>query len=162
GANVDTWMLNVKGALDGGLDEELDHFKQVSQEADDDVPTPWTFAGERLYIKAHGSGRQWRYILHCPALHLDVGRGSPNGIVGKARLSSGFLWEQGPDVALSVLYTFLVGFYGEGFALQVSEVHLCADIAGWQLSLEDARAFITRGHNRKTHLETPEAAKGRD
>jgi hypothetical protein len=39
----------------------------------------------------------------------------------------------------------------------VSEVHLCADIAGWEPALDDAPAFITRGHNRTTHTETPDA-----
>src|SRR5262249_45850935 len=87
------------------------------------------------------------------SLHLDIGRGKLNGIVGKARLASVFLWECGPEAALDLLYRFLVGFYGEGFSLQVSEVHLCADIAGWELSLDDAPAFITRGHNRTTHAE---------
>jgi hypothetical protein len=35
----------------------------------------------------------------------------------------------------------------------VSEVHLCADIAGWEPCLDDAPAFITREHRRKTHTE---------
>ncbi len=50
-----------------------------------------------------------------------------------------------------------LAFYGEGFTLQVSEVHLCADIAEWELSLDDAPAFITRGHRRKTHTEGEDA-----
>jgi hypothetical protein len=153
GANIDTWILNVHGTLSPDLDERLEALKQVSQEAEDDIPTDWTFNSQTLYIKAHGSGRQWRYILHCPSLHLDIGRGKLNGIVGKARLASVFLWECGPEATLDLLYRFLVDFYGEGFSLQVSEVHLCADIAGWELSLEDAPAFITRGHNRTTHSE---------
>jgi hypothetical protein len=41
------------------------------------------------------------------------------------------------------------------FTLQVSEVHLCADIAGWEPTLEDARAFITRGHKRKLRIVQP-------
>jgi hypothetical protein len=151
GANIDTWILNVKGGLSESLADELDSLKEMSQETEEDVATSWTFAGETLFIRAHGAGRQWRWILHCPSLHLDVGRGLLNGIVGKARLASAYLWEQGPDVALARLYDFLVGFYGEGFSLQVSEVHLCADIAGWELALEDADAFITRGHNKVTH-----------
>jgi hypothetical protein len=100
-----------------------------------------------------GSGRQWRWILHCPSLHLDVGRGRLNHIVGKARLASAVLWEQGLDVALAKAFDFLATLYGEGITLQVSEVHLCADIAGWELSLEDAQAFITRSHHRTTHVE---------
>jgi len=59
--------------------------------------------------------------------------------------------------ALHLLYSFLVGFYGEGFTLQVSEVHLCADIADWVLSLNDAPAFITRWHRCKTHTEGEDA-----
>jgi hypothetical protein len=153
GANIDTWILNVKGALPDGLADELDRLKQASQEADEDIPTPWTFVGETLFIKAHGSGRQWRWILHCPALHLDVGRGRLNHIVGKVRLASSFLWEQGLDSALAKTFDLLATLYGEGITLQVSEVHLCTDIAGWELSLEDAHAFITRGHNRTLHVE---------
>jgi hypothetical protein len=57
-------------------------------------------------------------------------------------------------VALAQLYDFLATFYGEGFMLQVSEVHLCADIAGWELALDDANAFVTRGHNKVTHTTT--------
>lgn len=154
GANIDTWILNVKGDLLETLADELDELKEASQETEEDMATPWTFAGETLFIRAHGSGRQWRWILHCPSLHLDVGRGRLNGIIGKARLASAYLWEQGPDVALSQLYEFLAGFYGEGFTLQVREVHLCADIAGWELALDDADAFSTRGHKKTTHTTT--------
>jgi hypothetical protein len=153
GVAIDTWIINVKGILNRERADELEDLKRASQETDDDLLTPWTFAGEPLHIKAHGSGRQWRWILHCPSLHLDIGAGKLNHIIGKARLSSAYLWEVGPEDALSVLYGFLVDFYGLGFELQVSEVHLCADIAGWEPSLEDAPAFITRGHRRKTHTE---------
>ena len=56
GANIDTWLINVKGKLPDGLGEELDFLKEASQEADEDIPTRWTFAGETLFIRAHGSG----------------------------------------------------------------------------------------------------------
>jgi hypothetical protein len=162
GANIDTWILNVKGKLPDGLANALDALKAVSQEADEDVATRWTFAGETLFIKAHGSGRQWRWILHSPSLHLDIGAGKLNHIIGKARLASVFLWAQGPDIALAQLYAFLVTLYGEGFTLQVSEAHLCADIAGWELALDAADAFITRGHNRQAHLADPHAVDSAD
>jgi hypothetical protein len=58
---------------------------------------------------------------------------------------------------LAVLYGFLVDFYGFDFELQVSEAHLCADIAGWEPSLYDEPAFITRGHRRKTHIESDDS-----
>ncbi len=79
----------------------------ASQFADEDVPTPWTFAGETLFIKAHGSGRQWKWILHCPSLHLDIGEGKLNQIIGKARLSAAYLWEREIGDILATLYDFL-------------------------------------------------------
>jgi hypothetical protein len=158
GQQVDTLIINVKGKLASDLDAQLETLKEASQEADDDVPTSWTFAGETLYIKSHGSGRQWRWILHCPSLHLDLGRGRMNGIVGTARLASACLWEQGVDRALALLYTFVVAFFGESITLQVSEAHLCCDVAGWDITLADAHAFLTRAHRRASHLVVPETA----
>ena len=37
--------------------------------------------------------------------------------------------------------------------LQVSEAHLCVDVAGWELAVGDAAAFVTRGHRRGLRLE---------
>src|SRR5262249_6683060 len=68
------------------------------------------------------------------------------------RLSSAFLWEQRPSLALSTLYAFLVSFFGEGSTLQVSELHLCCDVAGWDLSLADAGAFVIRARTRQSHI----------
>jgi hypothetical protein len=51
GANIDTWLINVKGKLPDGLADELDFLKEASQEADEDIPTRWAFAGETLFIK---------------------------------------------------------------------------------------------------------------
>ncbi len=39
-------------------------------------------------------------------------------------------------------------------------MHLCADITGWEPSLLDAHAFITRGHKRKLRLGAPDAESG--
>ena len=50
---------NADGKLPEGRIEDLDRVKELSQEAEDDVPTSWQFAGETLHVKAHGSGRQW-------------------------------------------------------------------------------------------------------
>src|SRR5262249_47304321 len=46
GENIDTWIINVKGGLATDLDRQLETLKQESQDADDDLPTPWDFAGE--------------------------------------------------------------------------------------------------------------------
>ncbi len=84
--NIDTLILNVKLRQDFPLElaQQLDVLKEASQDAEEDVVTDFTFAGERLFIKPHGAGKQWRWILHSPSLHLDVGLGKHTQIVAKA------------------------------------------------------------------------------
>lgn len=52
GANIDTWLINVKGKRSDELADELDFLKEASQEADGGIPTRWTFAGESPFIRA--------------------------------------------------------------------------------------------------------------
>ncbi len=106
------------------------------------------FCRKVLFVKPHGAGRQWRWILHSPSLHVDVGLGRLTHIVAKARLSSAFLWEHEIGTALTLLYGFHADFLQVPFTLQVSEVHLCVDMAGWELSLDDMPTFITRSRSR--------------
>jgi hypothetical protein len=154
GQNIDTFIGNARlnGDFPAALAEQLEDLKRRSQEAEEDVPTPWQFAGEALFIKPHGAGRQWRWILHSPSIHVDVGLGRLTHIVAKARLSSAFLWEHEIGTALTLLYGFLADFLQVPFMLQVSEVHLCVDIAGWDLSLDDLSAFITRSRSKGLRL----------
>jgi len=73
--NIGTLILNFKLRQDvpPELAQQLDVLKEASQEAEEGIFTNYTFAGERLFIKPHGAGKQWRWILHSPSLHLDVG-----------------------------------------------------------------------------------------
>jgi hypothetical protein len=147
GENVDTFIGVVSGEIPAALGNELDRLKAASQETEEDVATPFAFCGETLYIKPHGSQRHWRWILHSPSLHLEMGRGKYNHVIARTRLGSAFLWEHGFDVALMLLYAFVHDLVGQDFALNVSEVHACADVAGWGLTLADVERFVTRGHN---------------
>jgi hypothetical protein len=153
--NIDTLILNVKLRHDFPLElaQQLDFLKEASQEAEEDMVSDYTFAGERLFIKPHGAGKQWRWILHSPSLHLDVGLGKHTQIVTKARLSAAYLWATEIGDALTQLYAFLIGMLGSEPFLQVSEAHLCVDVAGWELAVADAAAFVTRGHRRGLRLE---------
>jgi hypothetical protein len=147
-SGVNTALFTVHGELPDEVVRRLDQFKLLAQATEDDVPTSYTFVGQTLYCKPHGSQRHWRWILHCPNLHLNLGRGKYNHVIGLARLSSAFLWEQGFDVAQMLLYAFVHDLLGgTAFALHISELHLCADIEGWELNLEDAHRFVTRCHN---------------
>jgi hypothetical protein len=156
GQNIDTFIGNARltGDFPDDLAAQLEDFKRRSQEAEEDLPTLWQFAGEVLFIKPHGAGRQWRWILHSPSIHVDVGVGKLTHIVAKARLSSAFLWEHEIGTALTLLYGFLAEFLQVAFTLQVSEVHLCVDVAGWNLSLDEIAAFITRSRSKGLRLGT--------
>jgi len=154
GQNIDTFIGNARVNADfpDELAAQLEDLKQRSQEAEEDLPTPWRFAGEVLFIKPHGAGRQWRWILHSPSIHVDIGLGKLTHIVAKARLSSAFLWEHEVGTALTLLYGFLAEFLQVPFMLQVSEVHLCADMTGWELSLDEVSSFITRSRSKGLRL----------
>jgi hypothetical protein len=58
------------------------------------------------------------------------------------------MWEHEVGVALTLLYGSLADLLQVPFTLQVSEVHLCVDVVGWELSLDDMSAFITRSRNK--------------
>src|SRR5690348_2207924 len=66
GANIDTFIGNARltGDFPDDLAAHLEELKRRSQEAEEDLPTTWQFAGEVVFIKPHGAGRQWRWILH--------------------------------------------------------------------------------------------------
>ncbi len=112
GQNIDTFIGNARihGDFPAALAEQLEDLKRRSQGTEEVIPTPWQFAGEVVFIKPHGAGRQWRWILHSPSLHLDVGLGRLTHIVAKARLSSAFLWEHEIGIVLTLLYGFLAEF----------------------------------------------------
>jgi hypothetical protein len=78
GQNTDTFIGNarINGDFPDDLAGRLEELKRQSQDGEEDIPTPWQFAGEILFIKPHGAGWQWRWILHSPSIHVDVGLGS--------------------------------------------------------------------------------------
>jgi hypothetical protein len=83
GQNIDTFIGNarVTGDFTDEVADQLDELKGHGQEAEVDLPTPWQFAGEVLFIKPHGAGRQWRWIVHSPSIHVGVGLGRLTHIV---------------------------------------------------------------------------------
>jgi hypothetical protein len=142
---VDTLILNVKGILPNDLNVRLQHEQNRAKEAEDDVLTPWQFQGCPLAIKPHGSGHGWRWLLYSDDIHLALGKGTLNQTVCRLTFRSVYLHSRDLGEALSQVYGFLVSFLGYEPELQVSEVHQCADIAGWVLTAGDAGCFVSRG-----------------
>lgn len=183
---VDTLVLNVRYADPSGVpckgDDALlpDHliacltaWQAVAREQDGPVVTPLVFHDAALQIYPHGAGKgQWRWLLTCPSFTLAVSRGRLNGVVAHVRLSSPYLWSSEDTTThrqdiwslMVELHDFLSVFFTGGddlMALQVSELHLCADVAGWDVStIEWQRCFLSRARTRIDHPDTPEEAGG--
>ncbi len=156
GYGVDTLILNVrysdssfapiKQELDEKLQKELDYLQASARQDENAVATDWSFNGALLFVEPHGAGKQWRWLLTCRWLTLVVSRGKFNDVIAQVRFSSEFLWScKYTGDALYHVHTFLMSIFGEYIHLQVSEVHLCADLTGYDFSKADyEQAFVTR------------------
>ncbi len=156
GYGVDTLLLNVrytdkhaqpvKQELDEKLAGELDDLQQEARKNEMAMISPWSFLGVSLFMEPHGAGRQWRWLLTSRLLTLTVSRGTFNDLIAQVRFSSEFLWSQAwCGDALFKVHTFLMSLFGESIHLQVSEVHLCADVVGFDFSqVNYEQHFVTR------------------
>jgi hypothetical protein len=153
---VDTLVLNVRYAdqdfqpvqkeLDEELTNELEYLQGEAKRTETAVATEWSFQGVLLFMEPHGAGRQWRWLLTSRLLTLVVSRGKFNDIIAQVRFSSEYLWSEAwAGDALSHVHTFLRSIFGEYIHLQVSEIHLCADVAGFDFSqVNYTEHFVTR------------------
>ena len=142
---VDTLILNIKGKMHDDLADELQQYQDIARDKETDILTAWEFAGCPLTIKPHGSGHGWRWLVFSDDIHLALGMGKFNGTVCKVTVRSIYLHSHDIATMLHSIYAFLVDFLGYEPEWQVSEVHQCADIAGWELTSLDAERFVSRG-----------------
>lgn len=164
---VDTLVLNAyyldaqgeptKRVLDPQLVEVLDTWKSQAQEEGEPVLTSWSFQGIGLQMRPNGAGRgHWQWLLFSRLVTVAVSRGKWSGGIAQVRLSSEYLWSSGSlEKAISQVHTFLSEVLGDRLFLQVSEVHLCVDIAGWSEieTLDYRRVFVSRSRKRVDHAE---------
>src|SRR5258708_5857396 len=156
GYGVDTLLLNVrytdkhaqpvKQELDEKLAGELDDLQQEARKNEMAMISPWSFLGVSLFMEPHGAGRQWRWLLTSRLLTRTVSRGTFNDLIEQVRFSSELLLAQAwCGDALFKVHTFLMSLFGESIPLQVSEVHLCADVVGFDFSqVNYEQHFVTR------------------
>lgn len=172
---VDTLVLNVRYAdennrpvkqeLADEFVEQFDLWQKEARQEESTIPTPLVFAGETLLMYPHGAGKgQWKWLLTCRAFNLCISRGRLNGIIAQVRFSSEYLWSSQddgkPDVAVAMVevFTFLHDLFGLALYFQVSEVHLCADMIGWDVSsCEWQDTFLSRARRRVDRAETVSA-----
>src|SRR5947209_11416596 len=156
GYGVDTLILNVrysdskgqplKQELDEQLQAELDYLQGEARRLETAVATEWAFQGVLLFVEPHGAGKQWRWLLTSRLLNVCISRGTFNDLIAQVRFSSEYLWsEEWMGDALYKVHVFLMSLFGENIHLQISEVHLCADIVGYDFAQCNYEThFVTR------------------
>jgi hypothetical protein len=170
---VDTLILNVRYADETGvplhselLEEQMDELNQwqtLAKDQEQPVPVPVIFKGANLFMHPHGAGKgQWRWLLTNDFMNLCISRGRLNGIIAQVRLSSLLLWSsEHPGTHQQDLWsllrevedflTCLFRLSATRLHLQVSEIHLCADIAGWDVAgcYDQQNTILTRARTRR-------------
>jgi hypothetical protein len=162
GWGVDTLKASAIGALKPEVVTLLTALQQTAlderalhqHKGDVRVDTHWVLDGQPLLMTPYGGGKgQWTWILTCPAATFELGMGHLNGIGCQVRLSSSFLWEHGYRQAWALVQALLVPWFDTGTWFQVSEVHLCADIAGVLVDKLRDVDFVTRSQVTRWHKE---------
>jgi hypothetical protein len=79
-------------------------------------------------------------------LTVCISRGRLNGIIAQVRLASEYLWrEDYAEAAFIHVHAFLSDLFSPSIFLQVSGVHLYADLTGWDVSrMVGEESFIRR------------------
>ncbi len=156
GYGIDTLVLNMRYCNEEGQPIKQELAEEVAQVLDDlqtqarqnEMATisPWLFVEVPLFVEPHGAGKQWRWLLTSRLLTLVVSRGTFNDLIAQMRFSSEFLWsEEWCGDALTKVHSFLMSIFGEYLHLQLSEVHLCADVVGYDFSRCNYETqFVTR------------------
>ncbi len=164
---VDTLFVNahftdgngspVKGELPDTLAAQLERWKREAQEVGEAIPSSWVFNDKHLLVYPNGGGRgHWQWLLRSDDLALCVSRGKWNGGIAQVRLASEYLWKSPVLMdAVVEVHSFLYDLFERELLLQPSEVHLCADVAGWEdiADLEYRRLFVSRSRKRADHTE---------
>lgn len=162
---VDTLVVNVhcvdqagqprKGELNDTILGQLEQWKKEAQEASESIATTWVFQRVHLLMRPNGAGRgHWQWILISRLLNISVSRGKWNGGIAQVRFSSEYLWSCASLYeAVKQVHRFLQEQFECEVFLQVSEAHLCVDVAGWEevRTLDHQRDFVSRARQRRTH-----------
>jgi hypothetical protein len=154
---VDTLVLNAfyldeigkknKRELGGKLRELLEAWKKEAVGMHTEIATGLTFEDKVLHMQPNGAGRgQWPWMLKTPDMTLYISGGHWNGIAS-IRLSSQYLWSSpGLPVVLKAVQSFVDDLFEQEMYLQLSQVDVCVDVAGWSdiEQLDRWRHFVTR------------------
>jgi hypothetical protein len=166
---VDTLYAHLlsEQPLPAPLVARCDALKAQAQVEDTSIETPWVVLGAPLSMyKAgkgtNGSGRgvSWSYILR-NAQVMVVLRKQPLGeLLGSVRLSAEALWTLGLQQALDAVRADLRRLWAvqggraswKTLRWQLSQIHLCADVAHFSPQPVDLERVLTRSLKKAIHF----------
>ena len=170
---VDTFYISLKAdELPTSLLMQCSDLKALAQTQDTSVETPWLWFGAPLSMyksgvgtKEHGKGASWGYILRNDDVMLLLRKTALNDIVGSVRLSAHALWTNGSRGALDGMKSALRRMWGDPkdvktLAYQVSEIHLCVDVAHFAPKPDDLNRLVTRARVVQVHVPSDDEEAG--
>src|SRR5258707_320927 len=184
---IDTLVLNVRYADDTGKPVKgddallpdyliacLSAWQNKAREKDAPIAmSDFTYEHANLMMYPHGAGKgQWRWLIKCPSFALTVSRGRLNGVIAQVRFSAQYLWShEWPEnhtqdiwKPIKDVQAFLIDLFNPDFGrlhLQPSELHLCADMTGWDVSACNwQHTFLSRARTRTDRADISDVAGG--
>jgi hypothetical protein len=161
---VDTMYVNV-------LAEEmpakfLSRCRQLKDQAQSDykpISTPWQFGGIPLVLLPNGKGVSdsggvsWGFIFRNEWVEIRLRTAPVSGIVGMVHFLAECLWLNGPQPALDLMTKALKAMWADAtlfdqVSYQLSQIHLCADIAHFPMTLDYLPRLVTRSVKRAIHV----------
>jgi hypothetical protein len=165
---VDTLYVHLytEAGLPDALVTACDAYKARAQEENATVETPWRFydAPLSMYKAGQGTSQQargisWSFLLRNAWGQLLLRRTPLSGLVGSVRLSAECLWTYGPRGALDGMRADLEALWRMGGAgaplevrFQLSQIHLCADVANFRPTPADLGRLLTRSLKKAVYI----------
>jgi hypothetical protein len=173
-ANVDTLYVSLFAyALPAALIERGARFKAEAQQVDASVETPWQVFDAPLSMWKAGVGTSqinrgvsWSFLLRNAFVMLRLRRVPLQGLISSVRLSAECLWTYGSHVALDGVRDALAAMWAGGWdgtveaaaqevaavRWQLSQIHLCVDVANWAPQPADLDRVLTCSRKRTVHV----------
>lgn len=164
---VDTLYVSLFGEeVPTALVDACDFYKELAQEEDTTVETDWRFFDAPLSMyKAGvgtakgGKGVSWSFLLRNAYVQILLRRTPLNGLFGSVRLSAECLWTfgargalDGMRDALDTMWRELRGGDVTDIRFQLSQIHLCADVANFCPSPADLDRVLTRSIKKSVYV----------
>ena len=163
---VDTMYVNaLADELPLHLLTALTDLKDAAQVAYKPILTPWLFGGVSLMLLPNGKaagehgGVSWGYILRNKWAEIRLRKKQVSSIIGVVHLLAESLWLNGSERSLDLMERTLKQMWGDpdlynDIHYQVSQLHLCADIANFPLTVESLPCLVSHSLKRTGHISS--------